>query len=93
MPRGKHRTKKRIKRGDIDDGWQIDNGDGESADTPSDLSPRFFNMAVRFLGYTHTEAGFRTIAQLDAEYEDMLRMTRRKAAGTMDEDFEREDVR
>ena len=81
-----------MKRGDDNDGWQIDNGDG-AAESPSALSPRFFNMAVRFLGYTHTEAGFRTIAQLDAEYEDMLRMTRRKAAGTMDEDFEREDVR
>ena len=80
-----------MKRGDDNDGWQIDNGDGDSAETPSALSPRFFNMAVRFLGYTHTEAGFRTIAQLDAEYEDMLRMMQRKT--TFDEDFEREDVR
>lgn len=91
MPRGKHHTKKRIKRGDNNDGWQIDNGDGDSAKAPSVLSLRFFNMAVRFLGYTHTEAGFRTIAQLDAEYENMLRMTKRKT--TFDEDFEREDVR
>ena len=80
-----------MKRGDDNDGWQIDNGDGDSAGTPSVLSPRFFNMAVRFLGYTHMEAGFRTIAQLDAEHEDMLRMTKRKT--TFDEDFEREDVR
>ena len=81
-----------MKRGDDNDGWQIDdgNGDGDSA-SPSALSPRFFNMAVRFLGYTHTEAGFRTIAQLDAEYDDVLRMTQRKT--TFDEDFEREDVR
>jgi hypothetical protein len=48
-------------------------------------------MAVRFLGYTHTEAGFRTIAQLDGEYDDLLRMTQKKT--TFDEDFEREDVR
>lgn len=88
----KHHTKKRIKRGDNDDdGWQIDNGDGDSAKAPSALSPRFFNMAVRFLGYTHTEAGFRMIAQLDAEYEDLLRMKQKKT--TSDEDFEREDVR
>jgi len=79
-----------VKRGDDNDGWQIDNGDG-AAESPSALSPRFFNMAVRFLGYTHTEAGFRTIAQLDAEYEDILRMMQRKT--TFDEDFEREDVR
>lgn len=91
MPRRKHHTKKRIKRGDDNDGWQIDNSDGDSAKAPSALSPRFFNMAVRFLSYTHMEAGFRTIAQLDAEYEDLLRMMQKKT--TSEEDFESEDVR
>lgn len=65
-----HRTKKRVKRGDEsgEDEWRIDTGDQPQS---SSLAPRFRNFAVRELHYTQTEAGFRTLAELDAERIDL----------------------
>lgn len=65
--------KKRIKRDDEAEEWKIDTF--EEDDEPSSaLAPRFFNLAKRNLGYTHTEAGFRTLSQLDEELWDLRNM-------------------
>lgn len=65
--------KKRVKRDDDAEEWKIDTF--EEDDEPSSvLAPRFFNLAKRSLGYTHTEAGFRTPAQLDEELWDLRNM-------------------
>ena len=49
--------------------WQIDTGEEEN--NPIPYAPQFFNLSKLLLGYTHTEAGFRTIVQLDAELKNM----------------------
>lgn len=65
--------KKRIKRDDEAEEWKIDTF--EEDDEPSSvLAPRFFNLAKRSLGYTHTEAGLRTLSQLDDELWDLRNM-------------------
>lgn len=53
------------------------------------ISPRLFNLAVRNLNYTHTEAGFRTVAQITAELNDMMELTSKRAGTSsgMPEDF------
>lgn len=51
-----------------EDEWMIDTGDDPKS---SLLAPRFRNFAVRVLHYTQEEAGFRTLAQLDAERQDL----------------------
>ena len=62
----------------------IDTGED---DTPRRLSPRFYNIAVRRLGYTHTEAGRRTLAQLADELDDLTE-TEREAADGSEEDLD-----
>lgn len=68
-------TKKRIKRDDDAEEWKIDTLE-EDDEQPSALASRFFNIAKRNLGYTHTEAGLRTLCQLDDELRDLNRMTK-----------------
>ena len=36
------------------------------------FAPRFYNLAVRRLGYTHTEAGLRRLGQLMDELNDLI---------------------
>jgi len=58
---------------DGEDEWQIDSGeDGENSTLL--YSPRFFNLARLCLGYTHTEAGFRTVAQIDDAIRDLEKL-------------------
>lgn len=65
--------KKRVKRDDDSEEWKIDTF--EEDDEPSSvLSPRFFNIAKHVLRYTHTEAGLRTLSQLDEEIRDWNNM-------------------
>lgn len=45
-------------------------------ETPRRVSPRFRNLAVRRLGYTQTEAGRRTLRQIDDELEDLVLIER-----------------
>lgn len=59
-----------MKRDDSAEEWKIDTLEGDD-ESSSALSPRFFNLAKRSLGYTHTEAGLRTLCQLDEEMHDM----------------------
>ena len=62
--------------------WKIDTGEKKSATEGSPLTPRFLNLAVRVLGYTHTEAGFRRLSQLQAELDDLaLLAEEQKPAG------------
>lgn len=44
--------------------------------TPRRVSPRFRNLAVRRLGYTQTEAGRRTLRQIDDELADLVLIER-----------------
>lgn len=65
--------KKRVERDDDAEEWKIDTLE-EDDERSSVLASRFFNIAKHVLGYTHTEAGFRTLAQLDDEIRDWNRM-------------------
>lgn len=60
-------------------GWVIDTGDD-----PPRLSPRFRNIAVKRLGYTHTEAGRRTLGQIADELSDLCEMEREAQEGPPD---------
>ena len=66
-------TKKRVERDDDTEEWKIDTLE-EDDERSSVLASRFFNIAKRNLGYTHTEAGFRTLSQLDEELWDFGNM-------------------
>lgn len=45
-------------------------------ENPRRVSPRFRNLAVRRLGYTQTEAGRRTLRQIDDELSDLVLIER-----------------
>lgn len=66
-------TKKRVKRDHDAEDWKIDTFE-EDDEQSSALASRFFNIAKRALGYTHTEAGLRTLWQLDEEIHDLNKM-------------------
>lgn len=57
--------------------WKIDTLD-EEGDSPSALASRFFNIAKMYLGYTHTEAGLRTLRQIDDEITDKSKIERER---------------
>ena len=61
------------------DRWVID-----TEDDPPRLAPRFRNIAVRRLGYTHTEAGRRTVSQIFDELGDLCEMEKEARDGPED---------
>ena len=62
-------AKKKIN--DAQEEWHIDAADGDGLD--GICPPRLRIMAVRMMGYTHTEYGYRTLAQIGQELEaDLL---------------------
>ena len=71
MPAGLLATKKRVKR-DGEQGWAIDPLDGDRVYTLQPILSRERVMA-RALGYTQTEAGMRTAAQIVAEADEDAR--------------------
>lgn len=71
MPAGLFIAKKRVKR-DGNQGWEIDTLDGDRVDTLQPILSRYRFMA-RALGYTQTEAGMRTAAQIVAEADEYTR--------------------
>lgn len=46
---------------------------------PRRVSPRFRNLAVRRLGYTQTEAGWRTLCQIADELADLAELEKERA--------------
>lgn len=44
----------------------------DEEDTLPRFAPRFYNLAVRRLGYTHAEAGLRRLGQLMDELNDLI---------------------
>jgi hypothetical protein len=48
----------------------------EEDEEPPRFAPRLSNIAVRRLGYTRTEAGFRRAGQIMDELEDLVRLER-----------------
>lgn len=71
MPAGLFIAKKRVKR-DGNQGWEIDTLYGDRVDTLQPILSRYRFMA-RALGYTQTEAGMRTAAQIVAEADEYAR--------------------
>lgn len=71
MPAGLFDTKKRVKR-DGNQGWEVDTLGEDRVDTFQPVLPRYRFMA-RVLGYTQTEAGMRTAAQIVAEADEYAR--------------------
>lgn len=63
------------------DEWVVDPSEDED---PPRLAPRFRNIAVGRLGYTHTEAGRRQIGQIFDELEDLARLEREAREGPED---------
>lgn len=61
--------------------WVIDTS--EDGDPPR-LASRFRNIAVRRLGYTHTEAGRRSPAQILDELADLCEMEKEAREGPED---------
>lgn len=51
----------------------------EEDEEPPRFAPRLSNIAVRRLGYTRTEAGFRRAGQIMDELEDLVRLEREAA--------------
>ena len=51
----------------------------EEDENPPRFAPRLSNIAVRRLGYTRTEAGFRRAGQIMDELEDLVRLEREAA--------------
>ena len=76
-----------MKRGDdAEEEWKIDTLEEDDDRSPA-LSPRFFNLAKRNLKYTHTEAGMRTLAQLDEELRDLSEIKRESERGNGNDDL------
>jgi len=51
----------------------------EESEKEDTISPsRFRNIAVRYLGYSQSEAGFRSVTRIVAELEDLNSMTKNK---------------
>ena len=74
MPAGLFNAKKRVKR-DEDEGWEIDTLDDNGSDRVDTLQPVLsrYRFMARALGYTQTEAGMRTAAQIVAEADEYAR--------------------
>lgn len=70
-------AKKRVKRDDNAEEWKIDTLEEDDIQ-PSAMAPRFFNIAKRNLGYTHTEAGLRTLCQIDDEMRDLNKIIKER---------------
>lgn len=51
----------------------------EEDENPPRFAPRLSNIAVRRLGYTRTEAGFRRAGQIMDELEDLVRLEQEAA--------------
>ncbi len=62
----------------------IDSGEDDS---PRRVSPRFRNLAVRRLGYTQTEAGRRTLAQIADELDDLLELEKERETASDEKDW------